>query len=149
MLVLRALLIVAAGAALGFGWNQWSGRGFDLHANALVLPGDQEIKPAEAKKHLDKGALFLDARPRGNYEVGHIPGALSLPLDKFDEVFPKLEPRLRDAMDIVVYCAGFGCDASHQEARRLKEKGVPAVILTEGWPAWTDAGYPVQEGAEP
>ena len=145
----RVLVIVGAGAILGFAWNQWSGRGFELRANALVLPGDEEIKPAEAKKRQDKGALFLDVRPALNYEIGHIPGALSYPLEKFDEMFPAMEPRLRDSMDIVVYCAGFGCDASHMVARKLKEKRIPAVVLQEGWPAWTDAGYPTKEGKQP
>ena len=27
-------------------------------------------------------------------------------------------------------------------ARKLRERGIHAVILHEGWPAWTDAGYP-------
>jgi len=48
-----------------------------------------------------------------------------------------------------VYCSGFGCEASHIVARRLRERGIPAAILHDGWPAWTDAGYPVREGAEP
>ena len=147
---IRALVILLAGAALGLVWNQWSGRGFELHANALIRPGDEEIKPAEGKKRLDKGgSLFLDVRPNLNYQVGHIPGSLSLPMEKFDEVFPRLEAQLRNSMDVIVYCAGYGCDASHQIARRLKEKGVPAVILEEGWPAWTEAGYPIKEGTEP
>jgi rhodanese-related sulfurtransferase len=149
--VLRVVLIVLAGVAFGLAWNQWSGRGFPLHANALVKPGDPEdIKANEAKRRLDKGgSLFLDARPYPFYEMGHIPGSLSLPEDKFDEAFAKLEPRLRDALDVVVYCSGYGCEASHMVARQLKEHGVPAVVLSDGWPAWTDAKYPVKEGAQP
>jgi len=34
-------------------------------------------------------------------------------------------------------------------ARKLKERGIPAVVLSEGWPAWTEAGYPTKEGAKP
>ena len=41
---------------------------------------------------------------------------------------------------------GFGCEASHIVARKLKERGIPAAILHEGWPAWQDAHYPVREG---
>jgi rhodanese-related sulfurtransferase len=145
----RVLVIIAAGMLMGFAWNQWSGRGFELRANALVLPGDEEIKPAEGKKRLEQGALFLDVRPAINYELGHIPGALSYPLEKFDAMFPAMEVKLRDSMDIVVYCAGFGCDASHEMSRKLKAKGIPAVILQEGWPAWKEAGYPTKEGKTP
>ena len=135
--------ILGAGALVGLGWNAWSGRGFALGQNVFVQAGDEVIEPAEAKARLDKGALFLDARPSDFYKMSHIPGALPLPEDDFDKAFAELEPRLRASFDIVVYCSGYGCEASHIVARKLREKGVQAAILHEGWPAWTDAGYPV------
>jgi rhodanese-related sulfurtransferase len=146
---LRILAILAAAAALGLGWNGLSGRGFALSRNAYLQEGDEQIEAPEARSRLDKGALFLDARPIAFYEMSHIPGALPLPEDDFDHAFAKLEPRLRSAFDVVVYCSGFGCEASHLVARKLKGQGIPAVVLAEGWPAWTDAGYPVKEGPKP
>jgi ArsR family transcriptional regulator len=147
----RVAAIVAAGTALGFAWNGLSGRGLAVSSNAFIKPGEDvvEIQAAEARKRLDEGALFLDARPVAFYNMSHIPGALPLPEDDFDGAFARLEPRLRNTLDIVVYCAGYGCEASHIVTRKLREKGVHAVILNEGWPAWTDAGYPVKEGEQP
>jgi rhodanese-related sulfurtransferase len=145
----RILVILAAGAALGLAWNTLGGRGFALSRNAYVAEGDEQIEAAEARRRLDQGALFLDARPVAFYEMSHIPGALTLPEDDFDRAFANLEPRLRSTFDIVVYCSGFGCEASHLVARKLKQRGIPAVVLSEGWPAWTDAGYPTREGAQP
>jgi rhodanese-related sulfurtransferase len=146
----RALILVLVGVASGLAWNQWSGRGIELHANALVRPGEPaEIPAAEAKERMAKGALVLDARSAFFYKVGHIPGALLLPEDGFEAAFPQVEPHLKDSLDIIVYCAGMGCEASHIVARRLREKGFPAVVLHEGWPAWTDAGYPTKEGEQP
>jgi rhodanese-related sulfurtransferase len=147
----RLAAILAAGFVLGLGWNAWSGRGIDLRANAFIRPGEQlqEIPAAEAKKRLDEGALFLDARPLAFYEMQHIPGALPQPEDDFETAFAKIEPRLRGSFDIVVYCSGYGCEASHIVTRKLRDKGVAAVILAEGWPAWTDAGYPLREGKQP
>jgi rhodanese-related sulfurtransferase len=146
---LRILSILAGAAVLGLGWNGLSGRGFALTQNAYIQEGDVQIDAPEARARLDKGALFLDARPVAFYEMSHIPGALPLPEDDFDRALAKIEPRLRSAFDIVVYCSGFGCEASHIVARKLKERGIPAIILAEGWPAWTDAGYPVKEGPRP
>jgi rhodanese-related sulfurtransferase len=146
---LRILSILAGAAALGLGWNGLSGRGFALTQNAYIEAGDVQIDAPEARARLEKGALFLDARPVAFYEMSHIPGALPLPEDDFDRALAKIEPRLRSAFDIVVYCSGFGCEASHIVARKLKERGIPAIILAEGWPAWTDAGYPVKEGPRP
>jgi rhodanese-related sulfurtransferase len=145
----RILVIVLAAAVLGLGWNHLSGRGFALTGNAYVAAGDEQVTAAEARARLDKGALFLDARPVAFYEMSHIPGALPLPEDDFDRAFAKIEPRLRSTFDIVVYCSGFGCEASHLVARKLKGLGVPAVVLSEGWPAWTEAGYPTREGKQP
>jgi rhodanese-related sulfurtransferase len=145
----RILLILLAGVGLGLAWNGLSGRGLALTRNAYMRDGDEEIAPAAARAQLDKGALFLDARPVAFYEMSHIPGALPLPEDDFDHAFAKIEPRLRSSLDIIVYCSGFGCEASHMVARRLKEHGIPAVVLAEGWPAWTDARYPTREGAQP
>ena len=146
---LRILSILAGAVVLGLGWNGLSGRGFALTQNAYIQEGDVQIDAPEARGRLDRGAVFLDARPVAFYEMSHIPGALPLPEDDFDRGLAKIEPRLRSAFDIVVYCSGFGCEASHIVARKLKERGIPAIVLAEGWPAWTDAGYPVKEGPRP
>jgi rhodanese-related sulfurtransferase len=145
----RIALILLAATGFGLAWNTFSDRGVALTRNAYLREGDEEVSAKDARAQLDKGALFLDARPVAFYEMSHIPGALPLPEDDFDKHFAKLEPQLRSSFDIVVYCSGFGCEASHLVARKLKERGIPAVVLSEGWPAWTDAGYPTKEGAQP
>ena len=147
--VIRAAVLVVIGCGLGLAWNSFSGRGFALGRNVLIQDGDQVVDVAEAKARLDKGALFLDARPRDFYTMSHIPGSLAFPEEEFDKAFAGLESRLRASLDVVVYCAGFGCEASHIVARKLKERGIPAVVLHDGWPAWQDAHYPERSGAEP
>lgn len=145
----RALILVATGSLAGLAWNQFSGHGFALTSHAYVQPGDELLEITAAKAFWDRGALFLDARESLFYNLGHVPGALSLPEPDFEAAFARLEPVLRARLEIVVYCSGFGCEASHLVARRLEAHGVPAAILHEGWPAWTGAGYPVKAGTEP
>ena len=147
----RAASIPAAGLVLGLAWNAWSGRGLALAGNAFVREGDaiEEVSVEEARARMDKGALFLDARPRDFYDMSHVPGALALPEDDFARAFAALEDHLRSHFDIIVYCSGYGCEASHIVARKLAEKRIRAAVLREGWPAWTDAGYPVKEGPQP
>jgi rhodanese-related sulfurtransferase len=147
--VIRPAVIVAVGSCLGLAWNSLSGRGFALSRNVLIQEGDQVVDVAAAKARLDKGALFLDARPEAFYNMAHIPGSLPLPEEDFDKAFARLEPRLRGSLDVIVYCAGFGCEASHIVARKLKQLGIPAAILHDGWPAWQDAQYPERTGSEP
>jgi rhodanese-related sulfurtransferase len=139
----RFILILVTGVAAGVAWNAASGRGFALGRSVLVQAGDEIVEAADAKRLLDRGALFLDARPRDFWRMNRIPGALSFPEDDFDRAFAALEGRLRRASGIVVSCSGFGCDASHIVARKLRERGFIAAVLDEGIPAWQDAGFPM------
>jgi rhodanese-related sulfurtransferase len=139
----RLILILVTRAAAGLLWNAASGRGFALGRSVLVQAGDELVLVADARALLDRGALFLDARPRDFWRMSRIPGALPLPEEEFDRGFAEAEERLRRASGIVVYCSGFGCEASHVVARKLRERGLIAAILDEGLPAWQDAGLPM------
>ena len=144
----RLVALIGLGSVLGLGWNALSGRGLALTANAYLKPGEETITAAELKRRFDRQAVLLvDARVGLIYRLQRIPGALSLPEDEFERVFPALEARLRNRYDVVVYCDGHTCEASHIVARRLKERGIPAVVLEGGLPAWRDAGYPLETGA--
>lgn len=87
--------------------------------------------------------VVLDVRPAGEYTAGHIPGAVSLPLED-------LENRLDDLpadMEIVAYCRGAFCVLAHDAVERLAHAGRPARRLHEGMLEWRLAGLPVQVGA--
>jgi rhodanese-related sulfurtransferase len=145
----RFILILAAGVLAGFAWNAWSGRGIVLGQSVLLQAGDELVKAPDAKRLLDAGALFLDARPRDFWRMSRIPGSLALPEEDFERAFPGLAPQLRRARAIVVYCSGYGCEASHVVARKLRERGFDAAILDEGLPAWEDAHLPLDTEPRP
>lgn len=66
--------------------------------------------------------LLLDVRPEHEFEQGHVPGALGIPLDA-------LEARLAELPEdkvIVAYCRGPFCTFSADAARRLRELGYDA-----------------------
>ena len=142
---LRFILILAAGVSLGFLWNAASGRGIALGQSVLVQEGDEMVQAQAARKLLDEGAIFLDARPRDFWRMNRIPGALSLPDEGFEKAFPDVEPQLRLGRPIVVYCSGYGCEASHNVSRKLREKGFAAAVLDEDLPAWEDAQLPIDK----
>jgi rhodanese-related sulfurtransferase len=139
----RFIAILVIGGGAGLLWNAASGRGFTLTRSVLAQAGDELVSAADASRLLDRGALFLDARPRDFWKMSRIPGALPLPEDDFDKSLPAVEPAIRRAKAVVVYCSGYGCEASHVVARRLRERGIAAAILDEGLPAWEDAKLPV------
>lgn len=145
----RFFLILALGASAGLAWNAWSGRGFALSRSVFAQAGDEIVRADQARVLLERGALFLDARPRAFWRMSRIPTALALPEDDFDKAYVEVEPQLRRAKAILVYCSGYGCEASHVVARRLRERGFDAAILDEGLPAWQDAGLPMDTEARP
>lgn len=112
-----------------------------LTRHVFIHEGDDIIDVTEAKRRFDRGALFIDARVRLVFELGHVPGAVLLSEDEFESLFPALESRLRGRLDIVVYCDGYGCESSHVVARKLKRRGIPASVLDNGLPAWIEAGH--------
>ncbi len=80
----------------------------------------------------DPGTLLVDARFPELFAQGHIPGAVSLPLSRFDEAFAEHGSSLRSARLLVLYCSGKDCTDSHELAMRLNEKGFRDLLLYSG-----------------
>lgn len=87
-------------------------------------------------------ALVLDVRPRREYEAGHIPGALSVPISELRAILAEL-PRDRQ---IVAYCRGPYCVMSIDAVRILRAGGFDATRLEDGVPDWRARGLPVESG---
>ena len=77
-------------------------------------------------------AMLIDVRPRPEYEHGHLPGAISLPVEELDE---RLDDLPRDRR-IVAYCRGAYCLFAAEAVARLRERGFDAVRLDDGWTEW-------------
>ena len=88
--------------------------------------------------------VLLDVRPAAEFAAGHIPGALSVPLDDLDAALA----RLPAGADIVAYCRGPYCVLALQAVERLRARGYKARRLADGLPEWRLAGLPVAAGAE-
>jgi len=83
--------------------------------------------------------VVLDVRPQEEFEAGHIPGAVSIPLDELRKRVKEL-PRNKQ---IVAYCRGPLCALAPEAARYLKTKGYKVKRLVEGAPDWEAAGLPL------
>ena len=105
------------------------------------------LEPVSRKELLrrskDNLVTVLDVRPSEEYEVGHIPGALNVPLDEIK----KQLARLPKEQEIIAYCRGEYCVLAFEAVAALRKKGLTARRLEEGFPEWKAAGLPV-EGSE-
>ncbi|MEV6324956.1 metalloregulator ArsR/SmtB family transcription factor [Nocardia sp. NPDC051787] len=108
--------------------------------NYLGPDGGQEMTREEL---LDRAAagevVVLDVRPALEYEAGHIPGAVSIPVGQLAERVGELP----GDTEIVVYCRGEYCVLAYDAVRLLRDRGRRAVRLHDGMLEWRLAELPV------
>jgi rhodanese-related sulfurtransferase len=90
-----------------------------------------------------KDTVVVDVRPGTEYEHGHLPGAVSLPIDSLPAAATALP---RDAK-IVLYCRGRYCLFADEALSILRAAGFDAVRLDGGWPEWLSEGRPIASRA--
>ncbi|MFF9331099.1 MULTISPECIES: ArsR/SmtB family transcription factor [Streptomyces] len=83
--------------------------------------------------------VVLDVRPVEEYQAGHIPGALSIPVDELAERIDELP----EDLEIVAYCRGEYCVLAHDAVRLLTDLGRRAIRLTDGMLEWRLSELPV------
>jgi rhodanese-related sulfurtransferase/DNA-binding MarR family transcriptional regulator len=101
---------------------------------------DRDALVARAR---EGGIVVLDVRPAEEYAAGHIPGAISIPVDELADRIAELPA---DA-EVVAYCRGAYCVLAHDAVRLLGARGRKAVRLTDGMLEWRLADLPVDSGA--
>jgi rhodanese-related sulfurtransferase len=93
-----------------------------------------------ARRLRDGDIVVLDVRPAAEYAAGHIPGAVSLPIDQLGR---PLRGVPKD-QDVVAYCRGPYCVYADDAVRTLTRRGYRAARLEDGYPEWARAGLPVE-----
>ncbi len=83
--------------------------------------------------------VVLDVRPAPEFAAGHIPGAVSIPIDELPERLSELPAEL----EVVAYCRGAYCVFAHEAVRLLTAHGRRAARLAEGMLEWRLADQPV------
>lgn len=110
------------------------------------VPAVEPMDRDELLRRASRGdVVIVDVRPAAEYRAGHVPGALSIPLDE-------LEARLADlpaGAEVVAYCRGPYCVLAHEAVRVLHRSQRRARRLAGGLPEWRLAGLPVATGATP
>jgi rhodanese-related sulfurtransferase len=108
----------------------------DISWRSAIAPS--EMVTVELARAWGNTAIWVDARPGDEFASDHVPGALSLNEDRWNELLPQFLAVWSPGKKIVVYCSSLSCNASREVARRLrKEAQLPDVFVLEGgWEAW-------------
>jgi ArsR family transcriptional regulator len=104
----------------------------------------EPVSRKELLKRMRKGAVtVLDVRPEDEFALGHVSGAVNIPLRALKARLSELDP----LHEIVAYCRGPYCVLSYEAVAALRAKGFKARRLEDGLPEWRAAGLPVVTGS--
>ncbi len=141
-------LLLLLAAVLGFGYTALTEKG--MFAKAVPSPPSSSAPPLihlhEAKAIFNSGeAIFIDARHVFDYKLGHIAGAINIPLVEYDRMKEAIDA-IPKQKEIVVYCDGAECNSSIQFAVKLSGEGFSNVkIFFGGWEEWEAAHLPMEK----
>ncbi len=104
----------------------------------------EPVSRRELADRLKNGLVtVLDLRPKDEFALGHVPGALNIPLRELEARLGEMDPR----QEIVAYCRGPYCVLSYEAVAQLRARGFNARRLEDGLPEWRAAGLPMATGS--
>jgi len=118
-----------------------------------VAPVEKKIQPGEITG-VEMGRVFtmqqtgqvllVDCRPPIFYRLGHLDGAINLPLKSYDALINRrkqsLDAALAARQTIVLYCQNTECPDAYAVAKKLIPLGYSVSIYKGGWEEWKRAG---------
>lgn len=127
------LLALAAVPAVLIGFWLIEPKGLSPAAEATAA-GEVDLATAMGWPNV----LWVDARSGTQFEQGHIPNAVLLTEERWDEELVRLFDQWDADSRVVVYCDSLACDKSQRVAARLRDEvGLENVhVLKGGWEAW-------------
>ena len=103
------------------------------------VPASEMVTVAQARAW-GGNAIWVDARPDLEFEREHVPGAVLLNEDRWNELLPQFLATWSPEKRVVVYCSSQSCNASREVARRLRDEAQlkNVFVLQGGWEEWLE-----------
>ena len=107
-------------------------RGALVNGAFLIVVESVTVAQAQA---WGESAIWIDARPDAEFERDHVPGAILLNEDRWNELLPQFLQNWSPEKRIVVYCSSQSCNASREVAKRLRDQAQlkSVFVLQGGW----------------
>jgi rhodanese-related sulfurtransferase len=101
------------------------------------IPASELVTVARALSW-GENVIWVDARPEEEFGRDHVPGAISLNEDRWNELLPQFLQNWSPEKRIVVYCSSQSCNASREVAKRLRDQAQlkNVFVLEGGWEEW-------------
>jgi rhodanese-related sulfurtransferase len=104
------------------------------------VPASESVSVAQARAW-GGNAIWIDARPDEEFARDHVPGALLLNEDRWNELLPELLGIWSPQKKLVVYCSNQNCNRAVEVAQRLRKEAQlkNVFVLKDGWEGWLAA----------
>lgn len=103
-----------------------------------------DLEPITATELLlrvkNNDVTVLDVRPVEEYEQGHLPNAINIPLGELEKQLNTIPINKQ----IVAYCRGPHCVLAFEAVSRLRQNGLDAFRFEQGFPEWKRSGLPIE-----
>ena len=101
------------------------------------VPASELVTVAQARAW-GENAIWVDARSDEEFARDHIPGAVSLNEDRWNELLPQFLERWSPDKRVIVYCSAASCNAAREVAKRLRDEAQikNVFVLQGGWEEW-------------
>jgi rhodanese-related sulfurtransferase len=108
-----------------------------FHARDALEPVSRDDLVARLRDDL---VTVLDVRPEDEFALGHLPGALNIPLAELE----RRRGELPKGREVIAYCRGPYCVLSFEAVAALRARGYRVRRLEDGYPEWKAAGLPIE-----
>jgi len=114
------------------------------HLVNTYLTVKDKLEPMTRKELVERVThglvTVIDVRPGEEFNAGHVPGAINIPLSEIHKHLDKLD----SGLEIVAYCRGPHCLLAFDAVAELRRRGLIARRLEDGFPEWKQAGLPIE-----
>jgi rhodanese-related sulfurtransferase len=146
-------VLAVLSAIIAAGINGLKREPFPVHVPPGFYGIESPARPllvAGAGRHFEEGrSVFVDARRASAFEEARIQGALNVPFDRWEELYPALEPWLA-GRGIVLYAGRDDIRTADDLAGALAKRGHidSLFIFLGGVEEWRRAGLPIATGPD-
>ncbi len=104
--------------------------------------GARSASPVEVHRAIadNRDIVMVDVRAAEDFAKGHIPGAVSLPRDKWHSASGLSKEKVN-----VVYCYSHTCQLGGEACAELAGRGYPVVEMDGGFEVWQSSELEVQQ----
>ncbi len=145
-IIKEAVVIIVLAAVFAILYNSFAANGLDIIYQPLqITPGSALNINDFNRIRKQSSVILIDARSKEDFQNGHIPNALNLPLNSPRSTKTQFLSKFPKETLFVLYCINTECTQAERLERQFNLLGFTNThVFSGGWEAWQKAGRHAQ-----